>query len=112
LERIFREAAKIYISQTYQRTSTAKRARPASQASGQAPARPRRLQAALFVLTEADCGLRRREPAGERRTAASEEFWRKGLKHLTHSHARADDICRLIALNKEKITFLVNYIYM
>ena len=37
-------------------TCTAKRARPASQASGLAPDRPCRLQAALFVLTNADGG--------------------------------------------------------
>ena len=35
-------------------TCTAKRARPASQASGLAPDRPCRLQATLFVLTNAD----------------------------------------------------------
>ena len=35
---------------------TAKRARPASQASGLASDRPCRLQAALFVLTNADIG--------------------------------------------------------
>ena len=66
----------------------AKRAAPASQASGQAPERPRRPQAAPLCAHQR--GRRWRAPAGERRLAASEDLRRKGLKHLTHT--RSDEI--------------------
>ena len=58
-------------------TCTAKRARPASQASGLAPDRPCRLQAALLCSpTRTEMGA----PAGERRLAASEEPKKKRIE--------------------------------